>query len=164
MDGSSCDYCKDGYQQTGKSPDCSVEMCADGLYRNDSGKCQPCGTNCAKCSSSSFCDVCSIGFVANPSTNFNCLDTVCLAGTYQSSDRLCMECGSHCKKCSDPTSCDVCYDSFQQETLPRISCSSTPCSTGKYRDPATGHCLSCGLNCYSCSTANVCDVCKFNFQ
>ena len=158
-----CDQCSENFFIATAGPNCDLTACPVNTSATLSGYCSACDAGCLLCSQDRTCTQCIPGY-SQLEAGSTCDNTIVCSSSqkFRNAAGLCVSCGTGCQSCSDLNSCSICQATYQQETTPSSSCSQTSCSSSKYRDPVTGHCLSCGLNCNSCSASNgsACDSCN----
>ena len=90
-----------------------VSLCSSGYYEvKNSMKCERCLADCAKCSSSTVCEICSDNKVLLMPENNKCVG--CLEEGYYLENNLCYLCASNCKTCEDKARCLECSSGYFQ--------------------------------------------------
>ncbi|EAR97647.2 REJ domain protein (macronuclear) [Tetrahymena thermophila SB210] len=156
--GGVCQTCLDGYNlNSGK---CMLQ-CNPGQYLNIIASteqiCQPCITNCDKCSDATTCDNCKNGYVyMNINSTNQCIQKCSQSNQYLDSQGVCQNCMQNCDSCSQANVCDTCATNY-------IKTQSNTCQCSGYL--SGNQCLACYSSCQTCSDGlkTSCKSCKSGY-
>ncbi len=127
-----CTACQDGYLLI-TDPTFGTVSCPS---------CTNFKANCAKCSSTDYCDACMDGYFI-----YNMKDNA--IPNPNTIGRACDSCLLNCKTCLGSISCDVCFPGYLLDG-PKTSCT---CDVT----------LANLLNCQACTVATTCDTCNVGY-
>lgn len=156
-----CTQCNSGYvlfNSTQCLLNCPVTYFS--VTINNIPQCQSCSSNCNYCTNSTVCTDCAFPTVL---LNNQCVSS-CPSGNYlDSSANKCMNCTVlNCGNCSSLTcyKCKSNYYGILDTWTQQISNCTTTCPTAYYADSVSQNCLSCLLNCISCTNSSRCLNCS----
>jgi len=159
----SCDPSKQVYLYNGS---CLIN-CPSGTFKDSSGFCLNCNTNCSQCYNTTYCILCQSGY------NFHGLCvTTCPTGTYAlnvSGQTICQSCSTGCYICNSGTNCITCSSNYNLILTNGQGACVLTCPLGTYSQliPSTQfsnsnqlQCLYCSLPCITCTSLVNCSLCS----
>ena len=161
-----CDVCSSGYSNNyyNCQYNNSYNICSTKgyFYNNTYGYCQPCISNCASCSNSYGCDICSVGYTNNYySCQYN--SNYCGNGFFfNTAYGYCQSCINNCASCSNNYSCDSCSIGYNNNYY-NCQYNYNNCGTGYFYNNTAGYCQNCISNCANCTNSSSCVVCSYGY-
>ena len=146
----------------------SSKQCPSGQYFDEEGEgCEPCSTDCGKCTDEIMCLSCDSGHylwterVGESQLEVTTCVDVCPKGFHGDvTSSSCQSCPSYCIECDSHDFCTSCTLDFAQPISGQCP---QPCHEGEYFDFQTSHCLSCLPDCLTCRDSETCLACQSSF-
>ncbi len=138
-----------------------VDNCGPGLFRNPTGGCDSCLTDCSVCNSPTDCSKCTVGFFLSNTGGTPTCGATCPYSFYAEAG-VCKSCVADCKTCLSVSTCTVCQPGFYMiHDLSGQYCVGS-CPSG-YIQTVDMKCVTgtagCPTNCLACLSSTYCIVC-----